>query len=196
MYKSRVKAWGPRKHNRRREVETILRIKSERERPGKLSTFVLGSKESTETILNGAGRGTMSKSPTLTQTSRLRGRFRILLAFTPPSSPSPQPSSPTVKPSSSDTSSPNYVPRAIALPVTLGHREDCMRGVAVGFELMIKTGHWKLSTQLEMPWTPVLVHAICEPVISDSYHQDKYFRYLTNGVAYNQKGDVITACKE
>lgn len=196
MYKARLKTWGLRKHNRRREVETILKIRSERERLGKLSTFALGGKEVDWDDIERYRRRNNVQITNSDTEEPASEEISDLVVSTPPPSPSPQPSSPILTPSSSDTSSPNSVPRAIALPATLGHREDYMRGVAVGFDLMIKTGHWKLSTQLEMPWTPVLLHAISEPVISDSYHQDECFRYLTNGVTYIQKGDVFTAYKE
>jgi hypothetical protein len=197
MYKARLRAWGLRKHNRRREVERILKIKNERDRLGKQTAFLLGGRE---VDLDDIGRYRKRHQVQIhnSDTDEFTSEEVLDLAwFTPPASPSPQSFSPAVTPSSSlGTSSPHSVPRAVALPATLGHREDYMRGVAVGFELMIKTGFWNLSTQLEMPWVPVLVHAISEPVVSDSYHQDECFRYLTNGVTYIQKGDVFTAYKE
>jgi len=195
MYKVRLKSWGLRKHNKRREVEAILKIKSERDKLGKKSNFLLGGREVDmddierykrrhQVQISTSGESTMEELPDL-------------VCYTPPASPSPQTSSPTsISSSSSDTSSPHFVPRAIVLPATLGHREDYMRGVAVGFELMIKTGFWNLSPQLEMKWVPTLLNQTTELAVSDSYHQDECFRYLTNGVTHVRKGDTIAAYKE
>jgi hypothetical protein len=197
MYKARLKTWGLRKHNRRHEVEKILKIKNERDKLGKRSKFLLRGQEVDLNDIERYRRRNQLPIPKSETEESSSHEISDLLWFTPPPSPSPQSFSPTLTPSSlSDTSSPRFVPRLIARPTILGHREDYMRGVTIGFELMIKTGFWNVSTQLELPWAPVMVHAITEPVISDSYHQDECFRYLTNGVTYVKKGDVITAYKE
>jgi hypothetical protein len=199
MYKARFKAWGLWRHLRRREVVTVLKIKAQRDRIGKQTSFLL--------------RG---RNVDLDDVERYRKRNHIgipdpdsveitpeetidLTWSTPPASPSSDSALEPIKTppsSSSDTASPRTMPMAVARPATLGYREDYMRGVMVGFELMMKAGIWDLSNQLEMPWSPVLLHPVAEPVLSASYHQDECFRYLSNGVVHVKKGDVVTAYKE
>jgi hypothetical protein len=88
------------------------------------------------------------------------------------------------------------MPINIALPTALGYRENFLHGVMAGFEIMMTTGTWNLSNQPEMPWNPVLVHAIAKPVIAPWYHLDECARYLDNGIVQSQKGDLVTARKE
>jgi hypothetical protein len=196
MYKARLKTWGLRKNNRRHEVEVILKIKDERDKLGKQSAFLLGGREVDLDDIERYRRRHRVELPNSDTEELTSSEGLDLVCFTPPASPSPQSSSLVMTTSSSDTPSPHSVPRAVALPAMLGHRENFMRGVSVGFKLMMETGFWNLSTQLEMPWVPVPVHAIAEPVVADYYYQDECFRHLTNGVTYSQKGDTTTAQKE
>ncbi|KIW01213.1 uncharacterized protein PV09_07260 [Verruconis gallopava] len=197
MYNTRIKAWGLRKHQRRGEVEAILRIKAERARAGKETTFVLGGREVSMQDIDRYKRKHQILVSDLLETGPTRTEIPDLEWYTPPGSPSSG-SSPLVLTPQSSSASSSYgsVPQSIALPAALGDYDSYFRGISTGFSVMITTGLWALSSSLEMAWSPTPVRALSQPVISNSYHQDECYRYLTNGVTHIRKGDKVTGYKE
>lgn len=206
MYKTRFNAWGLRKHNRRHEVEKMLKIKDAREKQGKQSAFILQGREVDMDDLERYRKRHKVQIHTNPRDDRSGSEeMNDLVILTPSESPNPSSGSSTFDSSSSSDldSSISTFPMLLAVPppTILGYREDFMRGISIGFELMIKTKTWNISTEPEMLWNPVMVHAVSDPVLSEPtipeyYYQDECFRHLSTGVNYIKQGSITVAYKE